>query len=636
MRRRGHGGDRACAGGCARFAARLLLAALLAAAAGLPRGTEAAIPRIIHTHHPGWEVRYWDDRSVLDLINADYPWFLPTFKSYKQVVQRSDAARWLILYKYGGVYIDNDVECYSSMEPSLEGLDLALNCELEAPPGKVGNAVLASAPGHPLWPHIVREGMQRAVAPVRPDTPIEVTLDVTGPHITEWGFKTLHGLDLGAEICGVPLTGPGGRRAYAYRLGEWFTPCRWNNASCHLEWARKSFHARQPAALPGAAGARRGAVIGMHMYAATWTNDMAATAQRMRAQAKESFDEAAQFLSSPSDFVEYACLQPATEGPSSPSDTPYEAAARAASEPRLLLCGEFFEDALASGGCSAVVIAGSPDSADYAAEAMLRRRGCRVTAFTPGTELPGLLRAAGEPPVAAASGAGDAAVGGDAASVPPRREPGAATHIRAYVGPVTALLSDPPVLAMLQTLRMAAAAGPAGRAALEEDASGDDDDGGAAARARASGGRARAPARHALLHISCGGCEWDTFHAMFQHATLSGDALDHVEALLLDTPGPVPSDHRALSLYALLYQVHGYVGFLHHRLPNGQLRLGWVRAPWRMAARAAVLGDGGSSGGGTGGDGGGGGTGGGGTGGGGSGSSGGTDAPAAARNRRLQ
>jgi hypothetical protein len=24
-----------------------------------------------------------------------------------QVVQRSDAARWLILYKFGGVYIDN-------------------------------------------------------------------------------------------------------------------------------------------------------------------------------------------------------------------------------------------------------------------------------------------------------------------------------------------------------------------------------------------------------------------------------------------------------------------------------------------------------------------------------------------------
>lgn len=39
---------------------------------------------------------------MVDLIRADYPWFLPTFKSYRQVVQRSDAARWLILYKARG------------------------------------------------------------------------------------------------------------------------------------------------------------------------------------------------------------------------------------------------------------------------------------------------------------------------------------------------------------------------------------------------------------------------------------------------------------------------------------------------------------------------------------------------------
>ena len=131
------------------------------------------------THHPGWEVRYWDDRRVLALIRSDFPWFLPTYRGYRQVrghrgvvvervewavwrsafvkggavlcaraacvcgacgasqhthntpslslfsaplsflslslsrarppqvVQRSDAARWLILYTHGGVYIDN-------------------------------------------------------------------------------------------------------------------------------------------------------------------------------------------------------------------------------------------------------------------------------------------------------------------------------------------------------------------------------------------------------------------------------------------------------------------------------------------------------------------------------------------------
>jgi len=98
--------------------------------------------------------------------------------------------------------------------------------------------------------------------------------------------QTLHNLTMGDEICGVPLVEPGGRRAYAHRLGEWFTPCRWNNNTCHMEWARKSFHARK-APPPGSGPEHRGAVIGMHMYASSWTQDMSATAQRMRGQARE-------------------------------------------------------------------------------------------------------------------------------------------------------------------------------------------------------------------------------------------------------------------------------------------------------------------------------------------------------------
>lgn len=49
------------------------------------------------------------------------------------------------------MYIDNDVECYSSMEGSLKGLDLALNCELRAPPGKVGRWRLLAVGWSVAW-----------------------------------------------------------------------------------------------------------------------------------------------------------------------------------------------------------------------------------------------------------------------------------------------------------------------------------------------------------------------------------------------------------------------------------------------------------------------------------------------------
>jgi hypothetical protein len=70
-----------------------------------PTHTRQPHARQTQTHPPPNQVRYWDDRSVLALIRADYPFFLPTFRSYKQVVQRSDAARWLILYKVGWMWL---------------------------------------------------------------------------------------------------------------------------------------------------------------------------------------------------------------------------------------------------------------------------------------------------------------------------------------------------------------------------------------------------------------------------------------------------------------------------------------------------------------------------------------------------
>lgn len=54
----------------------------------------------------------------------------------------------------------------------------------------------------------------------------------------------------------------------------------------------------------------------------------------------------------------------------------------------------------------------------------------------------------------------------------------------------------------------------------------------------------------------------------------------------------LPAAHTLVTLATHIKhtQVHGFVGFTHHKLPNGLFRLGWVRAPWRAGVRAAVLG----------------------------------------------
>lgn len=81
------------------------------------------------THHPGWTLRTWDVHAARALASRDFPFLLPAFDAYSHPVQRADAARWMILYTYGGVYMDTDVECFWNMEGSLAGRDLVVNCE---------------------------------------------------------------------------------------------------------------------------------------------------------------------------------------------------------------------------------------------------------------------------------------------------------------------------------------------------------------------------------------------------------------------------------------------------------------------------------------------------------------------------
>ena len=69
--------------------------------------------------HPEWKYRLWDSNSIRDLISSKFSWFLPTYDSYSYDIQRCDSARYFILYEYGGIYIDLDIECYMNVEPLI-------------------------------------------------------------------------------------------------------------------------------------------------------------------------------------------------------------------------------------------------------------------------------------------------------------------------------------------------------------------------------------------------------------------------------------------------------------------------------------------------------------------------------------
>ena len=62
-------------------------------------------------HHPGYKYTLWNKTSINGLIDAHYPEVRRMYDSYAHWVMRADVARYLVLHKYGGWYVDMDVAC---------------------------------------------------------------------------------------------------------------------------------------------------------------------------------------------------------------------------------------------------------------------------------------------------------------------------------------------------------------------------------------------------------------------------------------------------------------------------------------------------------------------------------------------
>ena len=61
--------------------------------------------------HKSYKYILWTHATMKDFVKKEYPEFYKTYNSYPNVIQRCDAFRYLVLYKYGGIYIDMDIKC---------------------------------------------------------------------------------------------------------------------------------------------------------------------------------------------------------------------------------------------------------------------------------------------------------------------------------------------------------------------------------------------------------------------------------------------------------------------------------------------------------------------------------------------
>jgi len=113
------------------------------------------------------------------------------FDATKNYGERSDILKWEVVYRYGGVYIDTDFECYQPLDPLHELFDFYTGLQpLDTGRVQLGAALFAAHPHHTI--------LARCVSDARPGSgPIVIR---TGPiHFTHCLVKAI-GTALGRNI----------------------------------------------------------------------------------------------------------------------------------------------------------------------------------------------------------------------------------------------------------------------------------------------------------------------------------------------------------------------------------------------------------------------------------------------------
>lgn len=138
-------------------------------------------------HYPSWEYKRWNDEMMVSFIQEHYPWYWEKYNNFQYNIQRWDVIRYLILYKFGGMYVDFD---YESIEP-IDNLLLGKSCCFAMEPEShnnfyrkelvFNNAMMACEPEHFFMKRIIENVFSDEVVYQRSELRLIPVLKTTGP-----------------------------------------------------------------------------------------------------------------------------------------------------------------------------------------------------------------------------------------------------------------------------------------------------------------------------------------------------------------------------------------------------------------------------------------------------------------------
>ncbi len=162
------------------------------------------------TLHPDWKYILWSDAELDEFVATHYPDFLEIFRNYPKGVQRADAARYLLLHHFGGVYTDLDTECLSSFNIFVNENRIVFCEEPKAHctaaftartlDKLIFNGTMVSPAGHPFWLELLKAMKENRFT--------SSVMDSTGPYMmaaTAQNYRNQNQFSINSEhlFCGL-------------------------------------------------------------------------------------------------------------------------------------------------------------------------------------------------------------------------------------------------------------------------------------------------------------------------------------------------------------------------------------------------------------------------------------------------
>jgi len=152
----------------------------------------------ITQYNAGWEIHLYDDRDIEDFIQEHFPFLFEIYQAFPAAIQRMDLFRLLVVFVYGGFYMDADMYCLKSLEElcvfqlvlAEEKTLMMEECQAlhHEHSLRIANYMFGSEPAHPFWLEAAGAVIANINEPVLKEADV---LETTGPGLLTKAYHSL-------------------------------------------------------------------------------------------------------------------------------------------------------------------------------------------------------------------------------------------------------------------------------------------------------------------------------------------------------------------------------------------------------------------------------------------------------------